>query len=204
MEITARYQLTDGTGGWPFLIAGLQIITPTGTNPFGLPRDATGVATKTGTGSGFWGVGPSLTVLLPSDPATLFASLGYTYNIGRNVHTRINNALIDRVEPGGAPSATVGIGIALNQRASVSFAYAHSWQFATRSTIRPIMRDTNGVETIGDAFTSKSRDLQIGRFLFGISYRVNARTTISWTVEMGATDDANDLRTSLRIPFTLN
>ena len=203
IELMARYQLTNGTGGSPFLIAGLQVIAPTGTHPFELPRDALGNATKSATGSGFWGVAPSLTVLMPSDPATLFGSLSYTYNFGRNINKRISNALIERVEPGGAPSATAGIGIALNQRTSVSFAYAHSWQFATKSRIR-LISISNGIETIGDPITSESRDLQIGRYLFGISYRLNARTTISWSVEVGATDDANDVRTSLRIPFTLN
>ncbi|MBP6031420.1 MAG: hypothetical protein KA533_08325 [Sphingobium sp.] len=57
---------------------------------------------------------------------------------------------------------------------------------------------------MGNPMTTNSRDLQLGRFLFGVSYRSSPRTTINWNVEMGATDDATDLRTSLRIPFTLN
>lgn len=73
---------------------------------------------------------------------------------------------------------------------------------ATRS-IRPI-RIQNGIPTLGDPLTTQTRDLQIGRLLFGVSYRVNQSTTINWTVELGATDDATDLRTSLRIPISLD
>lgn len=203
VEILARYQLTNGTHGWPFLIGGLQVITPTGSSPFGLPRDPLGNASKSATGSGFWGVSPSVTILLPSDPATLFGVIGYTFNFGRNVNTRISDAQIDRVEPGDAPGATLGVGIALNERTSVSFAYAHTWQLGTKSRIRPVSIQ-NGIETIGDPIISKTRDLQFGRFLFGISYRVTDRTTINWSVEIGATQDAPDVRTILRIPIAIN
>ncbi|WP_176593881.1 transporter [Sphingobium sp. EM0848] len=202
IELQARYQLTSAGHGWPYMIAGMQVIAPTGSDPFGLPRDALGNAEKSATGSGFWAVQPSLTMLMPSDPATLFAVLGYTYNFGRNVDTRIGTAQIDRVEPGGAPNATVGLGISLNPRLSMSLAYAHNWQFGTKSRIRPISI-MNGIETLGEPITSKTRDLQIGRLLFGLSYRASQRTTLDWIVEVGATEDAPDLRTTLRVPFEI-
>ncbi|WP_193742837.1 transporter [Sphingobium bisphenolivorans] len=205
IELSARYQLTDGSGGWPFLIAGVQAIIPTGKDPFSVPRDTLGNATKAATGAGFWGVSPNVTMLMPSDPATIFASVGYTFNFGKDVDERIGDILIGRVKPGGAPNATVGLGIALNPELSLSFAYAHTWQFGTDTTFRQYTRPNNlGPEVLGAPFTRKTRDQQIGRFLFGLGYRVNPRTTINWTVEMGATDDASDIRTTLRIPFTLN
>ena len=200
VEGQIRYQVNNGRRGWPYIIAGVQMIAPTGTSPFKLPRDALGNATKSPTGAGFWAVAPSVTLLMPTDPATIFGVLGYTYNFGRNVDTRISNAQIDRVKPGGAPSATVGLGLALNDRLSVSFGYAHTFQLGTRSRIRPIIIQ-NGIETTGDPITSKTRDQQIGRLLFGMSYRVTDRTTIDWLVEVGATQDAPGVRTSIRIPF---
>lgn len=202
VEGQIRYQVNNGRGGWPYIIAGVQMIAPTGTSPFKLPRDALGNATKSPTGAGFWAVAPSVTLLLPNDPATIFGVLGYTYNFGRNVDTRISNAQIDRVEPGGAPSAEVGLGLALNDRLSVSFAYAHTVQLGTRSRIRPITIQ-NGISTVGDPITTTTRDQQIGRLLFGMSYRVTDRTTIDWLVEIGATEDAPGVRTSIRIPFGL-
>lgn len=200
IELQGRYQVADARRGWPYMIAGLQVIAPTGTNPFDVPRSPLGNAEKSATGSGFWAVTPSLTLLMPSDPATLFSVFGYTYNFGRNVDTRISDAQIDRVQPGGSPSATVGLGLSLNQRLSMSLAYAHNWQFATKSRIRPITV-LNGVETLGDPIISKTRDLQLGRLLFGISYRATERTTLDWIVEVGATDDAADVRTTMRVPF---
>lgn len=200
IELQARYQIADARNGWPYMIAGIQVIAPTGTNPFDVPRNALGNAQEAATGSGFWAVQPSLTLLMPSDPATLFGVFGYTFNFGRDVDTRINDAQIDRVVPGGSPSATIGLGLSLNPRLSMSFAYAHNWQFATKSHIRPVSV-TAGVPTLGDTIISKSRDLQLGRLLFGISYRATQRTTLDWIVEVGATDDAADVRTTLRIPF---
>jgi hypothetical protein len=203
VEVTARYLLTDGTKGWPFLIANLQAIAPTGSSPFSLPRDALGNATKSATGFGFWGVSPSITALMATDPATLFGVLGYNFNFGRNVNTRISDVQIDHVRPGSGPNMTVGLGLALNERTSISFAYAHNWVFSTKSRIRPI-NILNGIPTLGNPVETSTRDLQVGRFLFGISYRVTNRTTINWSVEIGATQDAPDVRTSLRIPITIN
>lgn len=203
IEMMARYQLTNGTGGWPFLTANINVVAPTGTSPFEVPRNALGNATESATGFGFWSVQPSVTVLTPTDPATLFGVLGYNYNQGKDVNTRISDAQVDHVKPGSGPNATAGIGLALNERTSISFAYAHNWVFSTESTVRPITV-RNGIPTVGDPIVTKTRDLQIGRFLFGVSYRLNPRTMINWTVEMGVTDDASDLRTSLRIPFNFN
>ncbi|WP_395397062.1 hypothetical protein WBP07_30830 [Novosphingobium sp. BL-8A] len=201
VELMARYQINNGTHGWPFLTANVQVVTPTGTDPYGVPRDALGNATKAATGFGFWGVQPSVTVIMPSDPATIFGVLGYNLNFGKNVNTRISDAQIDHVTPGSGPNMTLGVGLALNERTSISFAYAHNWLFGTKSIIRPI-EIQNGIETYGDPLSTKTRDVQIGRFLFGLSYRVNQRTTVNWTVEMGVTQDAADLRTSFRIPIT--
>lgn len=203
VELMARYQVTDGTGGWPFLTANINVVAPTGSSPFEVPRDALGNATESATGFGFWSVQPSVTVLTPTDPATLFGVLGYNYNRGKDVDVRISDAQIDHVNPGSGPNMTAGIGIALNERTSISFAYAHNWVFSTESIVRPITI-RNGIPTVGDPIVTNTRDLQIGRFLFGVSYRLNQRTLINWTVELGATDDATDLRTSLRIPVNFN
>ncbi len=200
VEGQIRYQFNDGRHGWPYIIGGVQMIAPTGTDPFKVPRSALGNATKSPTGSGFWAVAPSVTLLLPNDPATIFGVLGYTYNFGRNEDTRINNAQIDRVEPGGAPQAELGLGLALNDRLSISFAYAHTVQLGTRSRIRPLTIQ-NGITAVGDPITTTTRDQQLGRLLFGMSYRVTDRTTIDWLVEIGATEDAPGVHTSIRIPF---
>ncbi len=197
----ARYQITNGTRGWPYLIAGVQAVAPTGRSPFLVRRDNLGNALEAATGAGFWGLTPSVTAILPTDPAVLFGTLGYTFNFGRTINRMIGPAFIERVTPGGEPSATMGIALSLNPRTSLSFGYAHTWSMGTKTRLRVQDPQTGAM---GNPMTTNSRDLQLGRFLFGVSYRSSPRTTINWNVEMGATDDATDLRTSLRIPFTLN
>ena len=198
-EFTARYQLTAARRGRPFLIGNLQVVAPTGSDPFAVRRDSNGLALEAATGAGFWGVSPSVTAILPTDPAVLFGSLGFTHNFGKNVDTRIGDVIIDRVEPGNALSASMGIGISLNQRTSFNLGYAHSWVMGTKTRTRfaePGPNDPDFIE-------STSRDLQLGRFLFGVTYRLTDKVNVNWAVELGATDDATDVRTVLRIPIVL-
>ena len=201
VELSARYQLNNGGPNKPYLTANLQVDLPTGRSPFSLRRDANGAALQSATGAGFYGISPSITAILPTEPAVLFGTVGYTYNIGRNVHTRIPPVEIERVEPGGEINLSAGIGLAVNQRTSFNLGYAHTWALGTRTVSRLLDQKTG--EPTGDPIATRSRDLQIGRLLFGISYRLNNRSSLNWSVEVGATEDAPDVRTSLRIPFTL-
>ena len=199
VELSARYQLTRARVGRPFLIANLQAVFPTGSNPFNVPRDETGRALEAATGAGFYGVSPSLTGILQTDPAVLFGTIGYNFNLARDVNARIPPVQIDRVDPADAVFASAGIGISLNQRTSINLGYAHTWGFGTKTLVRS--EDAQGV--LGEPVTTTSRDLQIGRFLFGVTHRVSDRISVNWAVEVGATEDAADLRTVLRVPILL-
>lgn len=199
IEVTARYQLLDGRNGSPFIIGNLQAVLPTGSDPFSIERDSLGRLRRAATGAGFYGIAPSVTAILPSDPIVLFGTLGYTFNLGKSVNTQIPPVIINRVDPGDAISVSAGIGIAFNQRSTLNIGYAHNWALGTKtrtSLIRPTATWPGERET-------RSRDLQIGRLLFGVTYRVTDRASINWSVEVGATEDATDLRTSIRIPVVL-
>ncbi|MFV0624398.1 transporter [Sphingomonas sp. ac-8] len=199
LELSARYQLIDGREGVPYVIANLQAVLPTGSNPFQLPRDDLGRATRAATGAGFYGITPSFTAVLPSDPVVLFGTLGYTFNLARDVDTRIPPIVIAHVDPGDAISGSAGIGIAFNERATLNLGYAHSWILGTETRTR-LIEPTAAWPGLR---STTSRDLQIGRLLFGVTYRVDDRTSLNWSVEVGATEDATDLRTVLRIPILL-
>lgn len=199
IELSARYQFLTGRSGVPFLIGNLQVVAPTGSNPFSVRRTAAGEALEAATGAGFWGISPSVTAVLPSDPAVLFGTLGYTRNFGRSVEAVIEPVQIDYVKPGDSLSFSAGIGIALNDRTSINLGYAHAWAFGTRTRTRLLDPGPNDPAFLEDT----SRDLQIGRLLFGVTYRVTDRASINWSVEMGATDDAADVRSILRIPLVL-
>lgn len=201
IELSARYQLNDGGKGMPFLIANLQGILPTGRSPFKVRRDANGAAQQAATGAGFYGISPSVTAILPTDPAVLFGTLGYTFNLADTVDTRIPPVQIDKVDPGDSLSFSGGIGIALNGRTSMNLGYAHNWALGTKTWTRALDQ-TSGLPP-GPRIATKSRDLQIGRFLFGISHRLSNRASLNWSVEVGATDDASDMRTMFRLPIIL-
>ncbi|ARU17907.1 hypothetical protein A9D14_16430 (plasmid) [Croceicoccus marinus] len=197
LEVTARYQLIDGRNGAPYVIANLQGVFPTGSSPFAVSRDELGRAEEVATGAGFYSISPSLTAILPSDPVVLFGTLGYNVNVARSIDTVIPPVRVSRIDPGDAITASAGIGISFNQRTTVNLGYAHNWAFGTRTTTAlldptPAWPDTRDIV---------SRDLQLGRLLFGVTYRISDRTSLNWAVEVGATEDSPDLRTILRVPF---
>jgi len=94
---------------------------------------------------------------------------------------------------------SAGIGIAFNQRATLNIGYAHNWAFGTRTRTRLI----EPTPAWPDDRETTSRELQIGRLLFGVTYRISDRASLNWSVEVGATEDATDVRTSVRIPLIL-
>ncbi len=197
LELSARYQLLSGRPGRPFLIANLQGVIPTGESAFDVPRDALGRQLEAATGAGFFAISPSLTAILPSDPAVLFGTLGYTHNFGDDVNTEIGDLRIERVQPGGAISASFGLGVSLNQRTSFNLGYAHSWVLGTETKVRLRNPPENNDPGL---ITQNSRDLQLGRLLFGVTYRINNRANLNWAFEVGATEDATDLRAVIRLP----
>lgn len=200
IELSGRYQINNGGHNRPFLIANLQATIPTGRSPFSIRRDsATGAPLQSATGAGFWGITPGLTVILPSEPAVLFGTIGYTFNLARKVNTRIPPVQIDMVNPGDQINFSGGIGISLNDRTSFNFGYSHSYVFGTTTLLRQIDGTTGALSA---EFSSKSRSLQIGRLLFGITQKFSEKFQVNWSVQVGVTQDAPDVLSSLRVPIS--
>ncbi|MEL7189950.1 MAG: transporter [Pseudomonadota bacterium] len=194
ITLSARKQLLAPRGFGPYIIGNVQATIPTGTGPFEVARNEFGEASEAATGSGFWGVTGGLTAILPSDPGVLFGSLSYTKNFADTVNAEIPPVRVTRVDPGDSVSFSGGVGLALNPRLSLNFGYAHTWGFGTETTTVSAEDET--------AFnTQTSRDLQVGRLLFGTTYKIDQKTSVNFGLEAGLTDDATDLRVSLRIPF---
>ena len=185
IEVAAHYQINDGANNWPFLIGNLRVKSDTGTDTFEVARDPVSNAElELPTGTGFWSVEPSLTVLYPTDPAVLFANIGYTWNIERNV-----GGAFGEIDPGDSIGASFGMGMGLNENLSMSLSYDHD--FVTKST-------RNGDALLG------SSTLQIGRFTWGTSLRVSDDVSVNANVSLGATDDAPDLDFLLRVPIKMD
>jgi uncharacterized coiled-coil protein SlyX len=202
VELAARYQLNAGGVDKPFYIAGLRVKSRTGTDPFSVITDCntrcigpnvtgTGLPLELPTGSGFYAVQPSLTFLFPSDPAVFFGSISYMYNVKRHDVTRKVLGGIEEplgtIEPGASIGFNFGMGLALNEKASLSLGYDHASMARTRQ---------NGVPVPG------SVRIQLGTLLLGYSYRLSDKTTFNLSVGAGLTRDTPDLSLSVRLPMS--
>ena len=193
IEIAARYQLNQPTAGMPFFIAGIRAKSRTGIGPYDVKFDANGISQNLATGSGFWGVEPSMTMLLPSDPVVIFATLGYLKNFSRDINRDLVMAnggatRVGRADAGDAVNASIGFGFALNDRFSFSLGYSHSYVFESDVFL-------NDVE-------QKANALQVGSLNMGWSYRFRPDLTLNNSFEFGVTSDAPNLRIVTRLPVS--
>ena len=187
LEAALRYQFNTGRGGGPIYIGNLRYKSTTGTSPFEIDRDEFGILEELPTGSGFWGLEPSLTVLLPSDPVVIYATLSYFYHAPDDINRIIGDVLIGEVDPGDSIGASLGFGFALNERFSFSLGYKHNYIYETTTEFGPT--------------TQHSEELQVGALLLGMSYRLNNHATASMNFEFGATADAPNARMIFRVPY---
>jgi hypothetical protein len=188
IEFGMQYQLNDGRENWPFLVANLRAKSTTGKGPFEVDRNDVGLETELPTGSGFWSIEPSLTIIYQTDPAVFFTNFGYTWNMARDINVTAGNALIGRVNPGDSITASLGVGFALNDIFSMSIGYQHNYVFGTKSII-----NNNRIS---------SQDFQVGSLLFGMSLGLGENTGLSMNVAVGVTEESPDVEFSLRIPFS--
>lgn len=189
LEIAGHYQINQGHDDWPFFIGNLRFKSDTGSSPYKSQYNSDGTPHTLATGSGFMAIEPSVTAIYPSDPATLFANLGYIHSIPEDINGNVGGTFIGNVSPGDTYSASLGMGIALNDRLSFTLGYEHDY-------VRPTATGISGA-------TQYSQSLQVGSALSGVSFRVNDRTSIVVNLAAGVTKDAPDAVVSLRVPVTL-
>lgn len=180
VEVGAHYQINKGKEGWPFFIANMRVKSTTGEGPFEIATDANGQLTSLPTGTGFYSLQPSITAIYPSDPVVFYSNLGYLYNIERDFGGSVGN-----VDPGDSISASFGMSMSLNDRASFSLGYSHSTVFETEQNGRSINSDM----------------LQVGSFDLGYAYQLSDRYSLNFNVSAGMTEDAPDARLVFRVPI---
>jgi hypothetical protein len=202
IEVAGRYQLNDGGVDKSYYVAGLRFKSRSGRDPFEVVTDCvtrcigqnvtgTGLPLDLPTGSGFYSLQPSVTWLFPSDPAVFFGSVSYLYNFTRHgVYRQVlggERELLGTVAPGDVIGFNFGMGLALNDKASLSLGYDHNSLARTRQNGQPV---PGSVRT------------QLGTLLMGFSYRLSERRTLNVSVGAGLTRDTPDVSISLRLPMT--
>ena len=135
---------------------------------------------------------PSLTVLLPSDPAVFFGNIGYLWNIKDDVDQTIADVYVGEVDPGDAIRTSFGMAYGINERASFSIGYQHDFIMGTKTELGDSPADTQ--RTTGDR-------LDVGALAFGVNYQISDSTAVNLSVLAGVTEDAPDVRIILRIPI---
>lgn len=185
IEFGLRYQLNQPQTG-PYYIAGLRVKSTTGSDPFEVSRDPdTLLPNELATGSGFWGVQASLSTLFPSDPAVFYGGINYLWNIARDVGT-VNGINYGKFDPGDAYGFNLGMGFALNDKASFSLGYDHS----------VLTKNKRDGQVLPDQVT-----LHVGTFQLGYSYRLTDQTNINLALGIGVTDSAPDVQITLKVPM---
>ncbi|WP_324780098.1 transporter [Thiobacillus sedimenti] len=193
IELAARYQLNLPKGNDPFYIAGLRLKTRTGKDPFEVSYapgstliTAGSLQTELPTGSGFYTLQPSLSMVMPADPAVFYGGISYLWNIKRDINKNVGGVQIGQVDPGDGVDFNVGMGLALNERSSFSVGYEHTW--IGKSTL-------NGVTPPTELTT------QLASLLVGYSYRLNQTTSLNLSIGAGLTNDTPDTQITLRVPM---
>ncbi|MEM6415773.1 MAG: LysM peptidoglycan-binding domain-containing protein [Pseudomonadota bacterium] len=132
-------------------------------------------------------------------------------------------ARLSSFNPGDAIRTNIGVGLSLNEKLSINFAYDQSYFFRTRSQTEFLQSVQTFNNNNGDANADGQNDGEVldtinlnpqvivqeqpsatvGTFLFGGSYAVSPRFRIGMTAGIGATDEAPDARVSLRAQYRL-
>jgi len=201
-ELGLRYQLNNGGPDRAYYVGSLRFKSRTGRDPFSVVTDCTrrcvgpnasgtGLPLELPTGSGFHSLQPGLTWLFPSDPAVFFGSVSYLRNFKRSNLSRTvlggEKEFLGEVKPGDILGFNFGMGLGLNEKASLSLGYDHSSIGRTKQ---------NGVAVPGSVRT------QLGTLLLGYSYRFSERRSLNVSVGAGLTRDTPDVSLTIRVPTT--
>ncbi len=208
IEATARYQLNVGGPDKAFYVGWLRVKSRTGKDPFQVTTDCvqrcvenvidtvdlsatgTGLPLQQPTGSGFWSIQPGVTWLYPSDPVVFFGNVSYLYNVARdNVSRKIllgGTEYLGKVKVGDVADVSVGMGLSLNEKASISIGYDQSFVGITKQNNKTV---PGSVKTV------------LGTLLIGGSWRFSDKRTLNFTLGVGVTRDSPDATVTVRVPM---
>ncbi|WP_333655236.1 autotransporter outer membrane beta-barrel domain-containing protein [Dissulfurispira sp.] len=189
IEAALNYQLLRERGAWPDIVLNIRGKSTTGKDPYGLKTElieGKQRLVELPTGSGHYGLSAGLTFVKSSDPAVLFATLGYFYNFERNVGVK-GGVDYGKIKPGDSLELGLGMAYALNEKLSTSISYQQRFTFKSKQN--------------GNKVTNS--DVNVGSLFFGVSHALGAKTSLSFSVGVGLTKDAPDVTVEMRVPFTL-
>ena len=208
-ELTLRYQLNRGGPDRPFYVGWLRYKSRTGKDPFEVVTDCvtrcvanatgTGLPLELPTGSGFEAIQPGITFLFPSDPIVFFGSLSYLHNFERHDVSRkvltgapegfpqTTTEPLGDVKAGDIVGFNLGLGLALNEKASISMGLDTSLIGKTQ---------IDGEDAPGAV------RMILGTLVLGGSYRFSDRVNLNVALGVGVTRDTPDMMLTARLPVS--
>jgi hypothetical protein len=199
VEMTLRYQFNQGGPDKFYYVGWLRFKTATGKSPFDVVTDCvttcisnatgTGLPLQQPTGSGFLAIQPGLTWLFPTDPVVFFGNFSYLHSFGKDENLTLRNGVTEplgKVQPGDIWGFNIGMGLALNEKASVSIGYDQSIVLPTSQNGQTVPGSVRAI---------------LGTLLIGYSYRLTPKTTLNFSIGAGLTRDTPDVTLTLRVPI---
>lgn len=184
IEAAIRYQFNLESA--PYWIGGLRVKSDTGKSPFDQQLDNNNIFKDPPTGSGSWSLEPNLTMIYPLDPAVLFATGGYTWNMEADAGIDLDNDGLanDKIDLGDSFFLGMGMGFAVNDRLSFSLGINHRTVFES---------SVNGRRS-GEV-------LQLDSLTTGFSLVLSERTSVNMSLQAGLTEDAPDVQLNFGMPI---
>lgn len=203
ITVGANYKLFGENGWRPDGVLNMSITAPTGREPYGIPwkvleRDDDdyirfAVPEEQPTGNGVWQANIGMSFVKATDPAILFANIGYIRSFtGSFDDLDSNPATVNpgKVRLGNAFYFGGGVAFAFNERTSVSLSYSN------RVNARARMR-------YDGSYWSKviGSDANAATFNLAVTHAVSPKTTVVAMLGMGLTPDAPDFSLGFKIPY---
>ncbi len=194
IDASLLWQALIGRGWMPDTILRVDATFPTGEDAFGIPTESVpGRAgserrlTKPPTGSGFYGVGPGITLVWRSDPVIFSTGFKYTFNLPRDVGVTVGGNF-GEIDPGDTIEWVVGVTLAVSERVAINMSFVDKIFGSTTQ---------NGREVPGSSFND-------ARLVLGASIGLSADVTLLVSVAAGLTSTSPDFQFTVSLPIVFN
>ncbi len=199
INVGVAYKFLDESEYAPDAVFTLRVKAPTGKDPFGIKfrtdpiNSSLSYPESLPTGNGVWSITPGLSLVKTYDPAVLFGSLSYTYNMEdsfSDISSTENQKVPGKVKLGDSIQFGAGVAFALNEKMSMSFSFSDL-----------IVRRSKTKADGEDWGTVVGSDANAAYFNIGMTLAATDKLTIVPNLSIGLTDDAPDFTFSLKFPY---
>ncbi|MCY1392589.1 hypothetical protein D9M71_74660 [compost metagenome] len=199
VNVGVAWRFLNETQTRPDAVLSLRVKAPTGKDPYGIKlvpvagNDNLNVPEELPTGNGVWSITPGISLVKTVDPAVLFGSLSYTYNLEdsfSDISAQQNSKVGGKVDLGDWFQIGAGVAFALNERMSMSFSFSDL--IARKSKLKPDGQDWQSIT---------GSDYNAGYFNWGLTYALSPKLTVVPNLSIGLTPDAPDFSFSIKFPY---